>query len=408
MKVVFGSHTFFSPVFVVGSHHLARAAARSGHSVWHVSSAFSLLHLPFALARQDYRARARLAGTDGRAVEPNLWESVPLTLAPWPLWRRAAERWPEWPRAATPEAGYLLSVRSLRRQAKRLGFERPDLLLIDEPRMASLIPLLEPRVTIYRPTDVYRDLKGDPSLVGVEQRLLPQVDGVIGTSAVVLEHVQSLRQGVPSLLLENGVDVDHFATPRPEPPELAGLAHPRAIYVGALDHRFDDALLQAAARENPAISFIVIGGAEARRGPLPNIHQLGRRTYEDVPAYLQHSDMAVMPLTAVPANEGRSPMKIFEFGAAGLSVVASSSAELRRRALPFVHLAQSPEEFSAACRQVAGQERGQHGEVARRSAAEHAWQGKAKRLFDFVSSLEARRTTPWPKSMPLSPRPSTP
>jgi glycosyltransferase involved in cell wall biosynthesis len=391
MKVVFGSHTFFSPVFVVGSHHLARAAAQFGHSVWHVSSAFSLLHLPFALARQDYRARARLAGTDGRQVAPNLWESVPLTLAPWPLWRQAASRWPAWRPAATPEAGYLLSVRSLRRQARRLGFERPDLLLIDEPRMSSLISILAPRITIYRPTDVYRDLKGDPSLVGVEERLLPRVDGVIGTSAVVLDHVQGLRKGIPSLLLENGVDVDHFATPRPEPAELARLAHPRAIYVGALDHRFDESLLESAARANPAINFIVIGGAEARRGPLPNIHHLGRRSYEDVPAYLQHSDFAIMPLAAVAANEGRSPMKIFEFGAAGLPVVASSSAELRRRALPFVQLAQTAEEFSAACRQVAGQERGYGSDVARRSAAEHAWQGKARRLFEFVSSLEAGR-----------------
>jgi glycosyltransferase involved in cell wall biosynthesis len=382
MRVVFASHTFFSPVFVVGSHHLSRALARAGHSVWHVSSAFSLLHLPFALARQDYRARALLAGSDGRRVEPNLWESVPLTLAPWPLLRRSA----------TPESGYLLGVRSLRQQAARLGFERPDLLLIDEPRMATMISTLAPRTVIYRPTDVYRDLKGDSTLVGVERRLLPRVDGVVGTSGVVLEHVRQLRDGIPSLLLENGVDTGHFATPRPEPPELAGLSHPRAIYVGALDHRFDDALLAQSARANPMVNFLVIGGEPGvRAGSPPNVHRLGRRSYEDIPAYLQHSDFAIMPLTAVPANEGRSPMKIFEFGAAGLPVVASTSAELRRRALPFVHLAGSPAEFTALCRQVAGQERGSSSDVARQSAAEHAWSGKAQRLFDFASSLEPRR-----------------
>lgn len=382
MRVVFASHTFFSPVFVVGSHHLSRARARAGHSVWHVSSAFSLLHLPFALARQDYRARARLAGSDGRRVEPNLWESVPLTLAPWPLLRRSA----------TPESGYLLGVRSLRQQAARLGFERPDLLLIDEPRMATLIATLQPRAVIYRPTDVYRDLKGDSTLVGVERRLLAHVDGVIGTSAVVLEHVRQLRDGIPSLLLENGVDTGHFATPRPEPRELAGLTHPRAVYVGALDHRFDDALLVSSARANPTVNFLVIGGEPgARAGSPSNVHRLGPRSYEDVPAYLQHSDFAIMPLTAVPANEGRSPMKIFEFGAAGLPVVASTSAELRRRALPFVRLAESPAEFAALCRQVAGQGRGSLGDVARQSASEHAWSGKAQRLLDFASSLEPRR-----------------
>jgi glycosyltransferase involved in cell wall biosynthesis len=382
MKVVFASHTYFSPVFVVGSHHLARAAARASHDVWHVSSAFSVLHLPFALSRQDYRARARLAGSDGRLVEPRLWESVPLTVAPWPLLRRA-------PR---PEAGYLVALRSLRRQASRLGFQRPDLLLIDEPRMSSLIATLSPRITIYRPTDVYRDLKGDPTLVGVEQRLLPLVDGVIGTSAVVLEHVQALGQALPSLLLENGVDVDHFATPRDEPVDLAGIPRPRAIYVGALDHRFDAVTLEHAARENPQVNFVIIGGEQVFRGGVSsNIHHLGRRSYEDVPGYLQHSDFAIMPLTSVPANEGRSPMKIFEFGAAGLPVVASTSAELRRRALPFVHLAESAQGFAASCRQVAGQEREATSEAARRSAAEHAWRGKAQRLFEFAATLRPRR-----------------
>ena len=383
MNVVFASHTFFSPVFVVGSHHLARAAARAGHSVWHLSSAFSILHAPFALSRRDYRARVGLALSGGRRVEPNLWESVPLTLAPWPLLRRTA----------TPEAGYLRSLRSLRRQAARLGFERPDLLLIDEPRMSSLLTTLTPRIAIYRPTDVYRDLKGDPSLDGVERRLLQQVDGVVGTSGVVLEHVSSLGAGsLPSLLLENGVDVEQFSAPRAEPADLAALSHPRAIYVGALDHRFDTAALAEAARRNPSVNFVVIGGEPAPpSGPAGNIHQLGRRSYEDVPAYLQHSDLAVMPLARVPANEGRSPMKIFEFGAAGLPVVASTSAELRRRALPFVHLAESSEELAALCGQVARQERGQMSELARRSAAEHAWPGKLRRLFEFVASLEPRR-----------------
>ena len=386
MKVVFASHTFFSPVFVVGSHHLARAAARAGHSVWHVSSAFSVMHLPFAVTRRDYRARVRLALSGGRAVEPNLWESVPLTLAPWPLLRRSA----------TPEAGYLRSVGSLRRLSVQLGFDRPDLLLIDEPRMSSLLSTLTPRIAIYRPTDVYRDLKGDPSLDAVERRLLQQVDGVVGTSGVVLEHVAGLGGGtLPSLLLENGVDVEHFAAPRSEPSDLRALSHPRAVYVGALDHRFDAAALAVAADQNPGVNFVVIGGEPAApSGTAGNVHHLGRRSYEDVPAYLQHSDFAVMPLARIPANEGRSPMKIFEFAAAGLPVVASTSAELRRRALPFVHLAESAEALAALCGQVARQERGQISELARRSAAEHAWPGKARRLLEFAASLEPRRPAP--------------
>jgi teichuronic acid biosynthesis glycosyltransferase TuaH len=140
-------------------------AARANHQVWHVSSAVSLLHLPFAALNSDYRHRARLACSSGRSIEPGLWESVPLPLAPWAAFRRLRQ----------PERAYLRGFRSVPRAAARLGFERPDLLLIDEPRMGALVSALRPRVTIYRPTDMYSALKADPTLVGVERR---QIEGL--------------------------------------------------------------------------------------------------------------------------------------------------------------------------------------------------------------------------------------
>ena len=43
----------------------------------------------------------------------------------------------------------------------------------------------------------------------------------------------------PLTLLGNGVEWEHFATPRPEPPELAALPRPRIGYVGLLSHFLD-------------------------------------------------------------------------------------------------------------------------------------------------------------------------
>jgi glycosyltransferase involved in cell wall biosynthesis len=204
-----------------------------------------------------------------------------------------------------------------------------------------------------------------------------------------LDHVRAMRADLPALLLENGVDCDHFTTPRREPPDLFGIPHPRAIYVGAVDDRFDDRLLHAVASENPATSFIVIGGQTRQHaaGAEGNVFYLGQRRYADVPGYLQSSDFAVMPLANNPANQGRSPMKVFEFGAAGLPVVATTTAELRRRDLPFVSLAESKTEFAWLCARLADSNTELLRTQARRAAAGQGWSEKAERLFAFAETL---------------------
>jgi glycosyltransferase involved in cell wall biosynthesis len=242
---------------------------------------------------------------------------------------------------------------------------------------------------IYRPTDLYSQLKHDHLLSQVERRLLDRAHGVVATSAPVLDHVQAMRADLPALLLENGVDCDHFTTPQKEPPDLFGIPRPRAIYVGAVDDRFDDRLLHAVTAENPRVSFIVIGGQTREHGvgSKGNVFYLGQRRYADIPGYLQSSDLAVMPLTRNPANQGRSPMKVFEFGAAGLPVVATATAELRRRNLPFVFLAESESDFARLCTQLAHSNTEPLRVQARRSAASHGWSGKSEQLLAFAETL---------------------
>jgi len=387
MKIVFASHSYFSPVFVVGSHHLARAAARSKHLVWHLSSALSIAHLPFALIRKEYRQRARICFS-GRRIEAGLSEGVPLTLMPWAAVRRAAQ----------PENWYLPPRRLIERWAKRHQFTSPDLLLIDEPRMAALIPALNPRIVIYRPTDIYSVLKDDETIQGVERRLLARADAVVGTSQAVLSHVCDHQPAKPTLLLENGVDLEHFAEARPEPRDIAEIPRPRAIYVGAIDQRFDLALLDTAAKANPGIHFVIIGGfpqqADFASGVPRNLIFLGPKPYTEIPAYLQHADFAVMPLKSNVANDARSPMKLYEFSAAGLPVLSTSTSELRRRALPHVFLADTPQEFAALSAQIAVMGRDRMERSARSCADTNGWPAKWKQLLDFALSVKGHHLAP--------------
>jgi glycosyltransferase involved in cell wall biosynthesis len=141
-------------------------------------------------------------------------------------------------------------------------------------------------------------------------------------------------------LVENGVEFDHFARPMPPPPEYATLGPRRVVYSGAIDFRFDGDLVLALARARPDVEFVLIGagdGLSSRAAAgLANVHRLGTRPYDALPAYLQHASIALLPLNNHPANAGRSPMKFYEYAAAGLPILASRARELERRAEPFV------------------------------------------------------------------------
>jgi glycosyltransferase involved in cell wall biosynthesis len=176
----------------------------------------------------------------------------------------------------------------------------------------------------------------------------------------VVYSARSLRGYVESMgpqaamHLPNGVDVGHFAgSGRSAPPELAVLPRPLAIYVGAMDAWFDFELIQAAAEQLPHISFVLIGPdhrARQRLRPRPNLHLLGRRSYAELPAYLHHSDVGLIPFDVVGhANlvQAIHPLKLYEYMASGLPVVATEWEELLALHSPAV-LCKTRQDFIAA------------------------------------------------------------
>ncbi|MBM3152087.1 MAG: polysaccharide pyruvyl transferase CsaB [Chloroflexi bacterium] len=127
-------------------------------------------------------------------------------------------------------------------------------------------------------------------------------------------------------LLPNAVDRKLFDCQR-EWPRPAGmpLADRVAVYSGALwGEWFDWDLLVAVALENPDLALVVIGDYRGQcPHPPANLHFLGLLSQREIPAYLQHADLALIPWKAGAIANAASPLKLYEYLAMGCPALAT-------------------------------------------------------------------------------------
>ncbi len=163
-----------------------------------------------------------------------------------------------------------------------------------------------------------------------ERRLLAYADAVVVCSPALASSREASR---PVHLIPNAVDVDHFRRLQPRPQDMP--VGPTAVYVGTLhDERVDVALLQRIATSG-TVELVLVGpdcltpGARQRLECLPNVHLLGPRPYERVPAYWQHADIVVVPHVVSPFTETLDPIKAYECAAVGRPTLATPVAGFR-------------------------------------------------------------------------------
>jgi GT2 family glycosyltransferase/2-polyprenyl-3-methyl-5-hydroxy-6-metoxy-1,4-benzoquinol methylase len=173
-----------------------------------------------------------------------------------------------------------------------------------------------------------------------------------------LLHEQALGVRPDAIYLPNGVEYDRFADEPPamgDDPDLAGFRRegkPIAGYYGALAGWFDYELLDEAARLRPDWNFVLIGEAlddSIHRQPAAgrgNVKWIGPRPYESLPGYLRLFDVALIPFKINRITEATSPIKLYEYMAAGKPIIATPMRECQ--SFPVVNIARDALEFAQA------------------------------------------------------------
>jgi len=84
---------------------------------------------------------------------------------------------------------------------------------------------------------------------------------------------------------------------------------------------------------------------------LDNVYICGLKKYESLPSYLQHANAGIIPFKVDKFIDCVSPIKLYEYMAAGLPVVARPWEELERISAP-VFFAHTENEFCSQIRKA--------------------------------------------------------
>ena len=215
---------------------------------------------------------------------------------------------------------------------------------------------LEPLVVVYDCMDELSAFKGaSPALRAREAELFNRADLVFTGGHSLYEAKREHHLNVYPF--PSSVEVAHYQKARThtqDPADQTNIPHPRLGFFGVIDERMDLDLLGGIAEARPDWHLVIIGPvAKIDPAVLPrlgNIHYLGGKGYQDLPAYVAGWDVALLPFACNESTRFISPTKTPEYLAAGKPVVSTSICDVVR---PYgqeglVRIADTVAEFVAA------------------------------------------------------------
>ncbi|MFT6836252.1 MAG: teichuronic acid biosynthesis glycosyltransferase TuaH [Francisellaceae bacterium] len=305
MRILLLSHASLATGFVVGSHQLARQFCIQGHEVYHVSSPVSLLNL---FKSSTGLQKLKVALFQKNVIDEHWLVKDHIPFLPFPLgYSDILDR---------------INAIFIKHYIKTLSKQAFDLILVDQPLFHPVLRYFDACKIIYRPTDIYGEM-GGPRFDYAETGVFNYTQRIAATNLNVLAPLQNKYHVQDSIVLNNGVDLEFFNNYLQKNNKRDGV-----IYVGAIDFRFDLTFVINIAYANSEIQFDMFGPvALVLPAVLPqNLKFKGAVEYLSLPSLMQNYRYGLMPFNNHSSNMGRSPMKLWEYHAAGLKIIAKMRA----------------------------------------------------------------------------------
>jgi glycosyltransferase involved in cell wall biosynthesis len=315
--------------------HLMRLLARDNRILWINSIGY---RAPTASGRDFKRIIQKLkAATEPvREVEPNIFVLNPLAI-------------PAYGVPAMQKVNRELLKLQVWRAMNGLGFRRV-VNWVFNPTAAVVAGALSESLVVYYCVDEFTAFSGIPAqLVELERTLIEKADLVV-VSSEKLRQTKS-QHNPRTALVRHGVQYAHFkkalSADTQIPADVANLPKPVIGYFGLMaEDWIDIPLMEHVAKRFSSGSMVLLGKVTtdiSRLTNLPNVHVLGRKPFEELPAYCKAFDVAINPFPINEVTLSSNPLKVREYLAAGLPVVSTRIPEVE--VVKEVAIADSMEQF---------------------------------------------------------------
>jgi glycosyltransferase involved in cell wall biosynthesis len=213
----------------------------------------------------------------------------------------------------------------LERQVRRLGLDRPAVLTFN-PFVAAFCPMpWASSVTYYAQDDWASYPPVRPWWPAYQQAYRALSEKGTRIICISSELAERVAVNTPVVVQPNAIVEAHWSRPLPPPAAVSGMTRPIVAYVGTLDARLDMELVAKVADDDAVGSLAFIGpladGAIADKLRLiPKVTLTGPMSRAELAGALMYSDACVIPHVINPLTRAMSPMKLYEYLAAGKPV----------------------------------------------------------------------------------------
>jgi glycosyltransferase involved in cell wall biosynthesis len=301
-----------------------------------------------------------------------------------------------------------LMRRRLKKVIRRVSVENKQVVtIINHVHQYHFSKLLPNEICVYEVTDLYLLLPGQQQLdpdhwytkkaVRCENEIVSKADVIISSSKLVYEKWRATHSSIH--YLPNCADYDHFAKTADDslavPDELNAIVKPILGFVGYINHLIDFELLNKLAEVNDNWSIVIIGSEHRISGVhrdaayqksenYPNVHYLGFKPYDELPSYLKGFDVCLMPFRLNDWMRYSAPNKVYQYLAAGKSVVSTNFTEIEV-VKDVIAVAENHQEFIDYVRSVIDGNSEEKIKRRQEVAREYSTEARAKKVATIIN-----------------------
>ena len=189
-----------------------------------------------------------------------------------------------------------------------------------------------------RPQDKLIYYCGDDfsSLAGVDHKMVESFEKALITKAdrifVISDKLMRKMPAHKTQLLEHGVDFNLFNKPKAKADELLGKDNVIGFY-GSISSWLDVDLLEFCVKNRPEYQFILVGQVEVDISKLlcfDNVTHHQAVDHKNLASFSQHWQASILPFKDNGQIQSCDPLKLKEYLAAGVPIVATDFPAVRR------------------------------------------------------------------------------